>query len=62
MTEMKKIMTVVVVVVLIMSMVLFTMFEPDTEYGVSSQDILGATNAYLASGVNSIRTPPRRLS
>lgn len=58
MTEMNKIMTVVIVVVLIMSMVLFTMFEPDSigAQGASDQDILGATQDYLASGKNSMIT------
>ena len=58
MTEMKKIMTVVIVVVLIMSMVLFTMFEPDSfgDANEPEQDILGATNDYLASGKNSMIT------
>ncbi|MCK5643473.1 MAG: rhodanese-like domain-containing protein [Gammaproteobacteria bacterium] len=57
MTEMNKIMTVVIVVVLIMSMVLFTMFEPDSiENEVSDVDILDSTNIYLASGKNSMIT------
>ncbi len=60
MTEMNKIMTVVLVVVLIMSVVLFTMFEPDStesENDVASEkDILGATNDYLAEGKNTMIT------